>query len=209
MMDSPAPVLRPATRADVRQLATVLARAFRNDPPLAWLLPDPATRLDRMTRMFATVIGVEALHLGGVDVVRCGEQVAGGAVWLPPGHWQPDLIEKLKGAPSYARALAATAGRAARYGRALDRARPKAPHWYLKAIGVDPGWQGRGVAGLLLRSRLERIDAAGQPAFLEAGKDGVPLYERFGFTPVGELSMPPGAPPLTAMWRAPAAGRGS
>ena len=205
MGDSPGLALRQATSADVKKLAAVLARAFYEDPPLIWLLPDPATRLRRITRMFATVIGVESLRYGGVDVACSGAEIAGGAVWLPPGHLQPGLREKMQGAPSYALALATTLWRAARYGRALDGARPKEPHWYLKAIGVDPAWQGRGAAGLLLRSRLRRCDQDGQPAYLEVSQPGgVALYERFGFKRIGHLDMPAGAPVLTGMWRIPA-----
>jgi GNAT superfamily N-acetyltransferase len=204
MADSSVPVLRPATSADVKELAAVLARAFYDDPPMMWLLPDPATRLARITRMFTTVIGVESLQHGGVDVACGGAEIAGGAVWLPPGHWQPGLREKARAAPHYAWALATAGGRVARYGRALQGARPKEPHWYLKAIGVDPSWQGRGVAGMLLRSRLRRCDQDGQPAYLEVGKDGVALYERFGFQPIGDLDMPAGAPAQMGMWRAPA-----
>jgi len=83
LADSPA-FVRPATPADVPMLAAVLARAFYDDPPLMWLLPDPARRLDRVTRMFATVIGIESLRYGGVDVVCAGGKILGGAVWLPP-----------------------------------------------------------------------------------------------------------------------------
>ena len=75
----------------------------------------------------------------------------------------------------------------------------------LKAIGVDPAWQGRGAAGLLLRSRLRRCDQDGQPAYLEVSQPGgVALYERFGFKRIGHLDMPAGAPVLTGMWRIPA-----
>lgn len=204
MVDSSALVLRPATSADVKKLAAVLARAFYDDPPLTWLVPDPATRLGRLNRMFTTIIGVESLRHGGVEVVCGGAEVAGGAVWLPPGHWQPALREKIQAAPHYAWALATAWNRAARYGHALERSRPKEPHWYLKAMGVDPAWQGRGVAGLLLRSRLQRCDQAGEPAFLETSKPGVALYERFGFVSIGDLDMPEGAPPQAAMWRVPA-----
>jgi GNAT superfamily N-acetyltransferase len=205
MAGSPAPVLRPATSADVKKLAAVLARAFYDDPPLIWLLPDPATRLRRVTRMFATVIGIESLRYGGVDVACGGEEILGGAIWLPPGHWQVGFREQIQAVPQYALALAAAWGRAARYGRALEDAHPNEPHWYLKAIGVDPAWQGRGVASLLLRSRLERCDDDRQPAYLEASKpDGVALYEHFGFRRTGNLDMPEGVPVLTAMWRAPA-----
>jgi len=205
MADSPALALRPATSADVKKLAAVLARAFYDDPPLIWLLPDPATRLGRITRVFATVIGIESLRHGGVDVVCNGAEIAGGAVWLPPGHWQPGFREKAQAAPHYAWTLATAWARAARYGHALEGAHPKEPHWYLKAIGVDPAWQGRGVAGLLLRSRLQRCDQDGQGAYLEASKpEGVPLYEHYGFVRTGDLDMPAGAPVLTAMWRTPA-----
>lgn len=205
MAGSPALVLRSATSADVKKLAAVLARAFYDDPPLVWLLPDPAKRLGRVTRMFATVIGIESLRYGGVEVVCNGAEITGGAVWLPPGHWQPGFREKVQGAPHYAWALATAWTRVGRYGRALDGGRPKEPHWYLKAIGVDPAWQGRGVAGLLLRSRLQRCDQDGQPAYLEVSTpQGVPLYERYGFVRIGNLGMPEGAPVVTGMWRAPA-----
>jgi GNAT superfamily N-acetyltransferase len=202
---SPALVLRPATSADVRKLAVVMARAFYDDPPLIWLLPNPATRLSRVTRVFAAVIGIESLRYGGVDIACDGEEILGGAVWLPPGHWHPGFREQIQAAPYHAAALATAWGRAAQYGRALEDAHPKEPHWYLKVIGVDPSWQGRGVASLLLRSRLDRCDQDSQSAYLEASKpDGVSIYEHFGFRRVGTIGMPEGGPVLTAMWREPA-----
>jgi GNAT superfamily N-acetyltransferase len=205
-MSGSAAFVRPATSADMKKLAAVLARAFYDDPPLIWLLPNPATRLGRITRMFATVAGIESLGYGGVDIACGGEKILGGAIWLPPGHWQPGFREQIQAVPNHARALATAWGRAARYGHALEDAHPKEPHWYLKAIGIDPAWQGRGVASLLLRSRLDRCDQDGQPAYLEASKpDGVSLYEHFGFRRTGHVDMPEGAPVITAMWRAPAA----
>jgi GNAT superfamily N-acetyltransferase len=201
---SPAVAVRPATRADVKTLAAVLARAFYDDPPLIWLLPDEATRLSRVTRIFATIIGIESLRHGGVDLAVGGGEILGGAIWLPPGRWRPGFRVQLRAVPRHARALrAALLGRAALLDRAMAEAHPKEPHWYLKAIGVDPAWQGRDVAGLLLRSRLKRCDQAGLPAYLEASKpDGVPLYEHFGFRRTASLAMPEGAPVITAMWRA-------
>jgi GNAT superfamily N-acetyltransferase len=201
---SPALALRPATSADVKKLAAIMAQAFYDDPPLVWLLPDPAKRLGRITRMFKTVIGIESLRYGGVDVACGGEEIVGGAVWLPPGHREPGFREKIQAAPNHARALAASLGRANRYGRALQDARPKEPHWYLKAIGVDPASQGHGVAGTLLRSRLKRCDQDREPAYLEVSPAAISLYEHFGFRNIGDLDMPKGAPVLTGMWRAPA-----
>lgn len=202
--DSPV-FVRPATPADVTVLAAILARAFYDDPPLMWLLPDPATRFDRVTRMFATVIGIESLRYGGVDVVCGGGKILGGAVWLPPGRRRAGFRAQVRAVPNHVRVLAGALGRAARYGSALEGAHPKEPHWYLKAVGIDPAWQGLGLASLLLRSRLDRCDRDGQPAYLEAGKPGgVPMYEHFGFRRIGNLGMPEGAPLMAAMWRTPA-----
>lgn len=193
---------------DVDTLAAVLARAFYDDPPFVWLLPAPGTRQGRLTRMFATILRIEALPHGGVELACAGPAILGGAIWLPPGRWQPGPLEKIRAAPGHWRAVATAEIRAARLGRALASAHPSQPHWYLKSIGVDPASQGRGVASRLLRSRLDRCDAAGQPAYLEASNPaGVPVYERFGFAPAGLVAMPAGAPEVTRMWRGPRPGR--
>jgi GNAT superfamily N-acetyltransferase len=172
-----------------------------------WLLPDPGARLDRLTGMFATIIGIESLPYGGVDIVCAGEEILGGAIWLPPGHWEPNMGVKIRAAFGHWRAVASAEIRAARLGRALASAHPRQPpHWYLKSIGIDPASQGRGVASLLLRSRLAHCDRDGQPAYLEASKpEGVPVYERFGFRRTGTVGMPAGGPAVTKMWREPAA----
>jgi GNAT superfamily N-acetyltransferase len=198
--------LRKATPGDVGTLAAVLARAFYDDPPFVWLLPAPATRQSRLARMFTTMLGIEAVPYGGVDIACAGDEILGGAIWLPPGRWQPTLSEKIRSAPGHWRAVATAEIRAARMGHAISRAHPKEPpHWYLKSIGVDPSSQGRGVASLLMRSRLEHCDRDGQPAYLEASKpEGVPVYERFGFRRTGHVAMPAGAPAVTTMWRTPA-----
>jgi GNAT superfamily N-acetyltransferase len=202
--DSQAFALRSATSADVKQLAAMLARAFYDDPPLVWLLPNPSRRLGRITRMWATVIEFESLRYGGVDVACGGGEILGGAIWMPPGRWEPSLGQKIRALPGLTWALGTAPGRTVRFGRALSGAHPREPHWYLQLIGVDPGWQGRGVASLLLRSRLKRCDQDGQSAYLEASKPGgVPLYEHFGFRRTRDLDMPEGAPAITAMWRPP------
>ena len=198
--------VRPATAADVKPLATVMARAFYDDPPFVWMLPDPATRLKRARRFFATLTRGEALAHGGVAVACVGSEIAGAAIWLPPGHWAPGTAEQLRTLPGFTRAFGRRLGAAYAFAQAMVRAHPREPHWYLYAIGVDPARQGTGLAGALLRARLDQCDQEGQPAYLEATKTtSVPLYQHFGFQPTGNPEMPEGAPPLTAMWRPPAA----
>jgi GNAT superfamily N-acetyltransferase len=78
------------------------------------------------------------------------------------------------------------------------------PHWYLAAIGVAPAWQGRGFGGALMRPVLERCDADGVPAYLEASSPrNRALYERNGFNLLEECRYADDGPPLWRMWREP------
>jgi ribosomal protein S18 acetylase RimI-like enzyme len=81
------------------------------------------------------------------------------------------------------------------------------PHWYLFAIGVDPGHQGAGVGAALLRERLRHIDIESLPAYLESSSlANVPMYEHFGFENTGTVPLPEDAPVFTSMWRTPQQG---
>src|SRR5215469_6505001 len=183
-----------------------MARAFYDDPPFIWIMPDPATRLERARRFFVTLVRGQALADGGVDVARRGGAIAGAAIWLPPVPWHRTAAEELRTFPGFARAVGHRAAAAAALDQAMARAHPREPHWYLYLIGVDPARQGTGLAGALLRSRLDQCDRDAQPAYLESSKPtSVPLYQHFGFHPTGNPELPEGAPPITAMWRPPAA----
>lgn len=196
--------MRPATAADVKPLAAVMARAFYDDPPFMWILPNPATRLERERRLFVTLTRSEALAHGGVEVALVDNQIAAAAIWRPPGHWATE--GQLRTLAGLVRAFGRRIGAAVALTQAMARSHPREPHWYLFAIGVDPARQGTGLASALLRSRLDRCDQTGLPAYLEASKPtSVPLYQHFGFGPTGCPDLPAGAPPLTSMWRPPAA----
>ncbi|WP_143860746.1 GNAT family N-acetyltransferase, partial [Nocardia cerradoensis] len=70
-------------------------------------------------------------------------------------------------------------------------AHPREPHWYLAVLGTLPGVRGQGYGQALMRSRLDRCDAEGIPAYLESSKpQNVPYYERFGFDVTGTLAAP-------------------
>jgi ribosomal protein S18 acetylase RimI-like enzyme len=196
---------RPAVPADVRELARVLGRAFYDDPPFIWMLPDEQSRERRNQGMFKTIMRSHALKYGGVDVAVDGTTIVGGAIWLPPGHWRPTNREQVRSLPGFIRALGGRLGPASELLAYMVKHHPREQHWYLYAIGVDPAHQGQGVASVLLRSGLARSDEAGLPAYLESSKpENVPLYEHFGFEVTEVLNPPKGAPPLTGMWRDPA-----
>jgi len=196
--------VRPATRADVRVLADVLAKAFYDDPVFRWMMPDDKTRLARNRVIFTPVLRAWALRHGATEVAWDGEsgRIAGAAIWFPPGTWPPPVPRQLRALPAYVRALGRRFGPASELVAALATVHPKTPNWYLYAIGVDPVYQGRGVGGALLRSRLERVDQDGAAAYLESSKAGnIPLYEHFGFQVAEVPPLPDGAPVVTPMSR--------
>jgi predicted acetyltransferase len=86
----------------------------------------------------------------------------------------------------------------------MKNAHPDEPHWYLAIVGSDPGIRRKGFGHALMRSRLDRCDAEGLPAYLEStNPDNVPYYRRFGFEVTGEIPLPLGGPNLLPMWREP------
>jgi ribosomal protein S18 acetylase RimI-like enzyme len=198
-------VVGMAGRADAREAADVLARAFHDDPVFSWMLPVEDTRNRRLRRYFVSELRRESLRHGGVEVARDSGRIAGIAAWFPPGTWSGTQVGAL---PGYLRAFGRRIGVCARYASVAVRAHPREqPHWYLAMIGVDPSRKGSGVGAALLRSRLERCDEDGIAAYLESSNpQNVPLYEHFGFQVTSTLDLPNGAPAVTTMWRP---GRGS
>jgi ribosomal protein S18 acetylase RimI-like enzyme len=55
------------------------------------------------------------------------------------------------------------------------------PHWYLYNIAVDPKYQGKGWASVLLNPMLAKADKEKLPCYLETGDRNVQFYKHFGF----------------------------
>ena len=59
--------VRTAGKADIKELAHVLGRAFFDDPVMTWVLPDPGERARALSRVFATMARHHHLPSGGVE----------------------------------------------------------------------------------------------------------------------------------------------
>jgi ribosomal protein S18 acetylase RimI-like enzyme len=198
------PQVRPAVKADVRELSRTLARAFYDDPVMIWLIPDRDKRTAHLTRMFATMTRHHHLARGGVEVACEDAGIGAAALWDPPDQWQETQRAQLAMTPAFLRVFGLRSMRGRAVQELMKGVHPEEPHWYLAVIGSDPAVRGAGFGRALMRSRLDRCDAEYCPAYLESTKsENVPYYERFGFTVTREIVLPDGGPSMWTMWRAP------
>ncbi|MER6816344.1 GNAT family N-acetyltransferase [Spirillospora sp. NPDC000708] len=200
----PTPLVRAAQDTDAGAIAAVLARAFDDDPVWSWILPDEGSRVRRLTGVFSILLrGVHLRHEGTEAAGRQG-QVEAAALWDPPGRWRVPLRAQASHALPLIRSLGIRLPAALRALGEIEKHHPPEPHWYLAVLGTDPPAQGNGLGGALLRSRLERCDAAGIPAYLESSNPAnIPFYTGFGFKVTRDLTMPGSCPPVQLMWRDP------
>jgi GNAT superfamily N-acetyltransferase len=186
----------------VDAVAAVLARSFHDDPQMAFLLPDGATRTEDLTAMFAAILeaGTRRGHTLAVHDDD-GTPVAG-TIWSPPGTRPLDAAEgEVVVAPVVARYGDDGLLRLGALAEATDAHHPAEPHHYLFIAGVDPAQQGRGLGAVALAPTLALCDATGSNAYLESSNPrNVPFYERHGFAVVSEFHAD-GGPLFTGMWR--------
>jgi len=182
-------------RPDQTQAAgDLLAQAFADDPLTVYTIPDPLRRRRVLawahTRWCAFLISIG--HLFTTDNL---EGIAG---WFPPdsdhdiGLWT-FMRAGLATAPlrfglrNVRRVLRTNADVQRHYRKEIA-----GPHWILDVLGVDPRYQGRGVASALLEHTLAQTDQAHVPSYvITHNLHNVAFYERFGFqllssTPLGE-----------------------
>jgi ribosomal protein S18 acetylase RimI-like enzyme len=194
MDDQAPPVIRTATEDERERVLGTISAAFLTDPMMRFVLPEPADYL-RWVPVIAMGMAGPAFEQGAAFV---SEDFRGAALWLPPGvHADPsEMNEHLPAIvpPEHVADVVATT-------EDMAAAHPEEPHWYLPLIGVEPLAQGRGLGAALMKQALERIDAAGDVAYLESSNPrNISLYERFGFEVTGRIQHGRG-PLMTPMVR--------
>jgi predicted GNAT family N-acyltransferase len=198
------PQARPARKADVRELAAVMARAFYDDPVMTWVLPDDETRLARLAGLFTAITRHHHLAGGGSEVACDGPAIGAAALWDPPDRWKQTGREQAAMLPQFFHLFGFRSARVRHLQEIMKRQHPEEPHWYLAVIGSDPAVRGKGFGQVLMRSRLDRVDAEHAPAYLESSKhQNIAYYQRFGFEVTGEVVLPEGGPSMWPMWRPP------
>jgi len=195
--------VRRATPADHEAAAEALALAFVDDPGWAHLLPDAATRGERLLRFFtAEIENVVPAHRD----LWMTEDGSGAAIWGRPGGWRVPFARTARPLRSMIGVFGSRLGLAIWTQLRFERLHPRQPeHWYLHYVGVEPRQQGRGLGAALLAPVLEECDRDGVHAYLESSSErNRMLYERHGFELTGTFTLPMGGPPIREMLRAPA-----
>ena len=195
------PEVRPAEPAEAEGIAASMARAFAEDPALGFLLGE-GRREERLVRFFAAELRLVAFPH---EVVWTTDDLLGGAIWAKPGHWRVPVRASVLEGPAMVSVFGRRLGLALWTRLRMERLHPRKPEsYYLAAIGLDPREQGRGLGSALMEPMLERMDAEGTPAYLEASTTrSRALYERHGFVTTGEIELPRGGPAIWPMWRDP------
>ncbi|TQN30976.1 acetyltransferase (GNAT) family protein [Haloactinospora alba] len=194
------PVRQPE-QADVPSAVRTLRRAFADYPFTRHTIDadDHERRLERFHELFLTRIGME--H-GSVRVAGPVGDVRAVAVWTTPRTDAGHVFTEL--APRFAELAGNRAQCYEEAEAAMAPHRPTAPAWFLGAVGVDPGHQGRGLGGAVVRPGITAAEQEGAVAFLETSEErNVGFYQRLGFTVEAEFPLPHDGPWTWSMLRRP------
>jgi GNAT superfamily N-acetyltransferase len=188
--------IHQSLRADESAILHSLISAFRADPALRWLYPEPERFLAHFPA-FIRAFGGRAFAHGSAQHL---DGYLGAALWLPPGVGPNEeaLISLLENsvAPSALPDVFDVF-------EEMDRFHPAEPHWHLALLGIVAFHQGNGGGSALLRHALAECDRRGEVAYLESSNArNISLYLRHGFVPLGELRVG-SAPPIFPMSRQP------
>jgi GNAT superfamily N-acetyltransferase len=162
--DEEGPDVRPAEQRDVPRIAATLTVALADSRWTRWALPADG-RMQRLTRLNE----LDAGHRGvGTGTAWVTDDVTAVAVWEPPpgAEGTTPLPDDVRAA--LARELpylsADRTGAVRDTAAIVAAARPDAPHWWLRHLGVRPTSRRRGLGAAVLAPALVRCDTDGVPA---------------------------------------------
>jgi len=192
-------------REMVHFAAASAARAFESDPYVVFLIPDA---MKRKNLYYSFEYFLRMAVVGGYEAYTTSERYEGIAVWQSSENKEPWNVIFRSGNPflSLRCGLRFILGemRINRFCIRLKNKLVSSPYMYLALLGVDPSFQGKGIASALVKPMLRRLDDSGLPCYLETQNTmNVQIYQHFGFKTVYEGIFPGTPTPLYAMLRKP------
>jgi GNAT superfamily N-acetyltransferase len=174
-------VVRALAKNELRAAAAVTARALADSPTSVAIYGDDP--LDGLAGLYGELGPFFALLPPPQLAAFAGDCVVAAAGVAPPGGCigafvtpdPPDLLDATLppvGHPARSHAFWAHWAHAD-----LDE-----QHWHLGPVGVEPGYQGRGIGGAVMRAVCAWLDEGARLAWLETDKErNVRFYSALGF----------------------------
>jgi ribosomal protein S18 acetylase RimI-like enzyme len=199
------PIGIPLISSQIKHAATVMARAFYDDPFFTFALPDTVRRARILPWLFEKTIRYGQRY----GKIYTTPSLEGFAMWLGPknptmalmGTFQTGLFLlplKLRW-----RELVRSMN-LANYADQLHKKSFTGRHWYLYGLGVEPSRQGQGVGRALLQPVLAQADREALICYLDTNNEkNIPFYERSGFAVVSHGQASHTGPHTWAMLREP------
>ncbi|MEM8717441.1 MAG: GNAT family N-acetyltransferase [Cyanobacteria bacterium P01_G01_bin.4] len=176
------------TAAQQQAAASVLGHAFAKDSFMSYVLPDPTTRIQKLTKLLLPTIR-SGLRQGGVEIAPGG----GALVWVPGQMFSgpSKLIELIRSGViwlPWSIGLSACKRRLAHDSvcEYVLKTHAQNNFAYLWVVGVHPDHTGQGLGKKLVLSALDNMRRQGySTCFLRTENPGnVGLYEHLGFKQV-------------------------
>jgi ribosomal protein S18 acetylase RimI-like enzyme len=171
--------------ADMEAAIGVIVRGMRDNPDnVAAFGEDPKVREKKLRRLFGAVAASEVPGHDRDMLAALGPDgsILGVCGMMPPGRCQPGLGRQLRLAPALLGLGPRSTGRTMKWLGTWSKLDPDERHWHLGPVAVDAHLRGRGIGSKLMLAFCERMDAAGEAAYLETDKEiNVRFYEKFGF----------------------------
>jgi ribosomal protein S18 acetylase RimI-like enzyme len=174
-------VVRTFEHRELPEAAAVAARALRDAPTtVASHGDDPIVRMARTHRTFVSLFEhVSEPQMGAL----CGTCPIGVAVSTPPGGCVGALFGQFasdtlaKGEPPVG-----TPEREHIFWARWALHDPQESHWHIGPVGVEPGFQGRGIGGAIMAALCSVLDEREAVGWLETDKEvNVRFYMAVGF----------------------------
>ena len=180
----------------------VLARAFYNYPTFDLLFHDEDEKMRAQSELYEYLVRY-GIMFG--EVYATSPNFEGVAVWLPfwEANWDEEKTSKCRH-PLFMdtdewNKVYEPIGK---WEESCHKKYANFFHWYLYPIGVDPVYQGKGYASILLRAKFTEFDKKNEPCYLETEIErNIPIYQHFGFEIVEGGIIPGTILPYWAMLR--------
>jgi ribosomal protein S18 acetylase RimI-like enzyme len=190
--------LRTATPADWKQLGSITAEAFYEDPVNLWIFGNTRTMPPVFSELARSVYLPRGIcHIHGDS---------GATMWAHSAQSRElNNLQTMRLVWSLmTKGEKGAAKRGLGAGEAMAREHPAAAHLYLFTIGTRKAARGQGLGKQLIRPMLDAADRAALPCYLEnSNPANTGFYVSHGFERMKIFELGPGSPPMEAMWREP------